>query len=73
MRQIRGTGRAAPGRRNGTGCWVEFSPQLDPIAIRPIAMRNGFAVPSAEAGLGIAWGHAAVEAIRVAGTSHIID
>jgi len=35
--------------------WVEYIPQLDDITTSRIEIRDGFAIPSSEPGLGIAW------------------
>jgi L-alanine-DL-glutamate epimerase-like enolase superfamily enzyme len=37
------------------GRWVEYIPQLDPITANPMTIRDGYALPSPEPGLGIAW------------------
>jgi L-alanine-DL-glutamate epimerase-like enolase superfamily enzyme len=52
--------------------WVEYIPQLDPITTGPITIRDGFAVPSAEAGLGIQWDLSAIGSMQVEGASHTI-
>lgn len=46
--------------------WVEFIPQLDDITTSRIAIRDGYAIPSAEPGLGIAWDWTAIRARAVA-------
>jgi L-alanine-DL-glutamate epimerase-like enolase superfamily enzyme len=47
--------------------WVEYIPQLDDITTSRIEIRDGFAIPSAEPGLGIAWDWEAIRARSVAG------
>ena len=42
--------------------WLEYIPQLDPITASPIAMENGYALPSDEPGLGIEWDWDAINA-----------
>jgi len=37
------------------GAWVEYIPQLDPITTSRMAMADGYALPPAAPGLGIAW------------------
>jgi L-alanine-DL-glutamate epimerase-like enolase superfamily enzyme len=58
---------AAPNAR-----WVEYIPQLDTITTQGMRLEGGFAVPSAEPGLGIAWDFDAIDAMRVNGTSHVV-
>ena len=43
------------------GAWVEYIPQLDSITTSRMTIADGFAIPPAEPGLGIAWD---LEAIR---------
>ncbi|MEP6703023.1 MAG: mandelate racemase/muconate lactonizing enzyme family protein, partial [Betaproteobacteria bacterium] len=40
--------------------WVEYIPQLDDITTSRITLRDGYAVPSSEPGLGIAWDWSAI-------------
>ena len=47
------------------GRWVEYIPQLDDITEHGMEIRHGFAIPSSEPGLGIAWDRARIEAMRV--------
>jgi L-alanine-DL-glutamate epimerase-like enolase superfamily enzyme len=35
--------------------WVEYIPQLDDITLTGMRVDDGYAIPSDEAGLGIAW------------------
>jgi L-alanine-DL-glutamate epimerase-like enolase superfamily enzyme len=51
--------------------WVEYIPQLDTITTRGITLESGFAVPSSDPGLGIAWDFDALHAMRVDGASHV--
>ena len=46
--------------------WVEYIPQLDDITTSRIAIRDGYALPSSEPGLGIAWDWDAIRARAVA-------
>lgn len=48
--------------------WVEFIPQLDSITSVGMTIRDGYAVPSAEPGLGISWDFAAIERQAVEGS-----
>ena len=52
--------------------WLEYIPQLDAITTRAMAIEGGYARPSEEPGLGISWDFAALEAMRVPGTAHIV-
>lgn len=49
------------------GRWVEYIPQLDDITERGMEIRHGFAIPSPEPGLGIAWNPERIEQMRVDG------
>jgi len=51
------------------GRWVEYIPQLEEVTERGMTIRHGFAIPSAEPGLGIAWNEARIEELRVDGTT----
>jgi len=51
--------------------WVEYIPQLDDITTSRIEIRDGYAIPSAAPGLGIAWDEAAIRARSVA--SAVVD
>jgi L-alanine-DL-glutamate epimerase-like enolase superfamily enzyme len=51
--------------------WVEYIPQLDTITTQGMSLEGGFAVPSADPGLGIAWDFDALDAMRVDGASHV--
>lgn len=48
--------------------WLEYIPQLDELTTEPLRMRDGFAVPSAAPGLGIAWDFAAIERLTTGGS-----
>jgi L-alanine-DL-glutamate epimerase-like enolase superfamily enzyme len=50
------------------GRWVEYIPQLDPITEQDMKIVDGFAVPSTEAGLGIAWDWQRITKNAVAGS-----
>jgi L-alanine-DL-glutamate epimerase-like enolase superfamily enzyme len=52
--------------------WVEYIPQLDTITKQGMRLEGGFAVPSSEPGLGIAWNFDAIDAMRVDGASHVV-
>jgi len=43
------------------GAWVEYIPQLDPIATSRLAMTDGHAIPPEMPGLGIEWDYAAID------------
>ena len=46
--------------------WVEYIPQLDDITASRLAIADGYAIPSAEPGLGIAWDWQAIRSRSVA-------
>jgi len=48
------------------GAWVEYIPQLDELTSSRMAMRDGYAIPPDEPGLGIDWDFAAIERRAVA-------
>jgi L-alanine-DL-glutamate epimerase-like enolase superfamily enzyme len=48
--------------------WVEYIPQLDLITESRIEFTDGYAVPSSNAGTGIAWDWKAIERMRVGHT-----
>ena len=48
------------------GRWVEYIPQLDAITARPLQVREGRALPSPDAGLGIDWDWEAIGKMRAA-------
>jgi L-alanine-DL-glutamate epimerase-like enolase superfamily enzyme len=50
--------------------WVEYIPQLDSITERGMRIEAGYAVPSAEPGLGIAWDWKAIDAVRLREFDH---
>lgn len=47
--------------------WVEYIPQLDRLTTQGMRMEQGYAIPSAEPGLGIAWDSEALAALAVPG------
>jgi len=44
--------------------WLEYIPQLDTLTTQGMTMRDGYAVPSNEPGLGIAWNLKQIERLR---------
>ena len=48
--------------------WVEYIPQLDSLTTHGMTIKDGYAVPSSEPGLGIAWDWPAIDARAVAGS-----
>ncbi len=52
--------------------WVEYIPQLDSLTLSGMRIENGHAIPSSEAGLGIAWDFAAIDRLKVAGSRFAI-
>ena len=48
------------------GAWVEYIPQLDDVTTSRMEMRDGYAIPPAAPGLGIAWDEAAIDRLAVA-------
>jgi L-alanine-DL-glutamate epimerase-like enolase superfamily enzyme len=48
------------------GAWVEYIPQLDDLTSSRMEMRDGYAIPPDEPGLGIDWDFAAIERRAVA-------
>ena len=48
--------------------WVEYIPQLDSLTTQGMTIRDGYAVPSPEPGLGISWDWAAIERMAVEGS-----
>jgi L-alanine-DL-glutamate epimerase-like enolase superfamily enzyme len=49
--------------------WVEYIPQLESLTTEGMTIKEGYAVPSREAGLGIAWDWPAIDR-QVAESSH---
>ena len=43
------------------GAWVEYIPQLDELTSSRMTLRDGYAIPPDEPGLGLAWDFAAIE------------
>ncbi len=52
--------------------WVEYIPQLDELTTARMTIENGYALPSAAPGLGIAWDWDAIRRRAVEGTAHDI-
>ncbi|MFO1148237.1 MAG: mandelate racemase/muconate lactonizing enzyme family protein [Alsobacter sp.] len=52
--------------------WVEYIPQLDELTTHGMTIRDGYAVPSEEPGLGIAWDWDAIDKRRVHGCTRVI-
>jgi hypothetical protein len=52
---------------------VEYIPQLGAITQAGMTIRQGKAIPSSEAGLGIAWDWDKIGHLRVEGTTYVID
>jgi L-alanine-DL-glutamate epimerase-like enolase superfamily enzyme len=52
--------------------WVEYIPQLEAITSSGMKVEAGYAVPSSEPGLGIAWDFGAIDAMRVEGATHVV-
>ncbi len=52
--------------------WVEYIPQLDSLTEKPMRIENGHAIPSDDAGLGIAWDFAAIKRTTVEGSAFVI-
>ena len=48
------------------GAWVEYIPQLDDLTSSRMTLRDGYAIPPDEPGLGLAWDFAAIERRAVA-------
>ena len=51
------------------GRWLEYIPQLDSLVQQPMAMRDGYAVPSSAPGLGIDWDFDRIAAATVPGSA----
>jgi L-alanine-DL-glutamate epimerase-like enolase superfamily enzyme len=54
------------------GRWVEYIPQLDTLTSERMKIENGRAIPSDEAGLGIAWDFDAIDRQRVDGATRVV-
>ncbi len=52
--------------------WVEYIPQLDSLTTAPMQIDGGYAIPSKEPGLGIAWDFGAITAATVSGSNFVI-
>jgi L-alanine-DL-glutamate epimerase-like enolase superfamily enzyme len=48
--------------------WVEYIPQLSDLTTEGMEIRDGYAVPSSQPGLGIAWDFAAIDRLAVEGS-----
>ncbi|MDX1540496.1 MAG: mandelate racemase/muconate lactonizing enzyme family protein [Geminicoccaceae bacterium] len=55
------------------GRWVEYIPQLDAITERGMEIRHGFAIPSPEPGLGIAWDVERIQDMRLDGQTMVVS
>ncbi|HTI02685.1 MAG TPA: mandelate racemase/muconate lactonizing enzyme family protein [Acidisoma sp.] len=53
--------------------WVEYIPQLDSLTTHGMTIKDGYAVPSAEPGLGIAWDWAAIDAQAAPGSRFTLN
>ena len=52
--------------------WVEYIPQLDSLTSAPMQIEAGHAIPSNEAGLGIAQDFEAIKAQTVSGSNFVV-
>lgn len=52
--------------------WVEYIPQLDALTTHGMRIERGYALPSSEPGLGIAWDHDEIARRTEAGSQHTI-
>ena len=52
--------------------WLEYIPQLDAVTEAPMRIEAGYAVPSDVPGLGIAWNHAELKRLTVAGSAFTV-
>lgn len=52
--------------------WVEYIPQLDELTTEGMRIEGGYAVPSAEPGLGIAWDFDAISRMAVEGSAAVV-
>jgi L-alanine-DL-glutamate epimerase-like enolase superfamily enzyme len=53
--------------------WVEYIPQLDSLTTHGMTIKDGYAVPSVEPGLGIAWDWAAIDAQAAPGSRFTLN
>jgi L-alanine-DL-glutamate epimerase-like enolase superfamily enzyme len=53
--------------------WVEYIPQLDNLTTAPMRIEDGYAIPSDEPGLGIAWDFRAIEQQAVHGSAFSVS
>jgi L-alanine-DL-glutamate epimerase-like enolase superfamily enzyme len=51
--------------------WVEYIPQLDSLTTKGMTIADGYAIPSADAGLGIAWDFDAIGRQTVEGSNFL--
>ncbi len=52
--------------------WLEYIPQLGDLTTEPMAIQDGYALPSSSPGLGIAWDFQAIERLVVEGSRRAI-
>ena len=52
--------------------WVEYIPQIDSLTTEPMRIENGYAIPSNQPGLGIAWDFDAIRDATVPGSDFVI-
>lgn len=53
--------------------WVEYIPQLEELTTEGMRIEDGYAVPSAEPGLGIAWDFEAIARMAVEGSASTVN
>jgi len=53
--------------------WVEYIPQLEDLTTEGMVIRDGYAVPSAAPGLGIAWDFEAIGRMAVDGSAAVVQ
>ena len=49
--------------------WVEYIPQIDSLTEKPLTIKDGYAIPSSDPGLGIAWDFKAIAQAAIAGSA----
>ncbi|MBV9702948.1 MAG: mandelate racemase/muconate lactonizing enzyme family protein [Methylobacteriaceae bacterium] len=52
--------------------WLEYIPQLGDLTTAGMSIKDGYAIPSEAAGLGIAWDFSAIDRLKVEGATHVI-
>lgn len=52
--------------------WVEYIPQLDSLTEKPMSIKDGYAIPSHDPGLGIAWDFKAIKTATVEGSAFTV-